>query len=107
MARFLEQHHAGRRVWLIYGAMRDKAIDEVAGLLFPLAHRVLVTQVAQSRAVSAGVLAAIVAHHRSDIGVAGSLAEALARARSEAAPADIIVITGSLFLVAEAKTPAT
>ena len=32
---FWHEHLAGRRIHLIYGAMRDKAIDEVAGLLFP------------------------------------------------------------------------
>jgi dihydrofolate synthase/folylpolyglutamate synthase len=103
LAAFLEQHHSGRRVWLIYGAMRDKAVDEVAGILFPLAHRVIVTQVAQSRAVSAGALASLVAHHHPRVAVAPSLAEALQKARAEAGEADMIVITGSLFLVGEAK----
>lgn len=106
LVRFLEQHHAGSRVWLIYGAMRDKAVDEVAGILFPAAYRVILTQVGQSRAVSARALAAIVAHHHARVEVTGSLAEALAQARAEAARTDIIVITGSLFLVGEAKSMA-
>jgi dihydrofolate synthase/folylpolyglutamate synthase len=103
LAAFLERHHGGQRVWLIYGAMRDKAVDEVAGILFPLAHRVIVTQVAQSRAVGAATLATIVAHHHPRVDVAPHLADAVSRARAEAGEADIIVITGSLFLVGEAK----
>ncbi len=104
LVRFLEQHHTGRRIWLIYGAMRDKAVDEVAGILFPGAYRVLLTQVGQSRAVSARTLAALVSHHHPEVAVTGGLPEALARARTEASESDIIVVTGSLFLVGEAKS---
>ena len=31
-------------IFLIYGAMRDKAVDEIAGLLFPRAHAVILTE---------------------------------------------------------------
>ena len=104
LVRFLQQHQAGRRVWLIYGAMRDKAVDEVAGILFPAAYRVILTQVGQPRAVSARTLAALVSHHHPEVAVSGGLPEALARARAEASEKDIIVVTGSLFLVGEAKS---
>jgi dihydrofolate synthase/folylpolyglutamate synthase len=104
LVRFLQHHHAGRRVWLIYGAMRDKAVEEVAGILFPAAHRVILTQVRQARAVTARALASIVSHHHPCVSVAVTLAEALDRARAEARGGDAIVITGSLFLVGEAKS---
>lgn len=103
LVRYLEQHHPGRRVWVIYAAMRDKAVDEVAGILFPAAHQVLLTQVAQPRAVSPRALAAIVGHHHPRTQVTESLAEALSLARASASRADIILVTGSLFLVGEAK----
>jgi len=103
LARFIERHHAGRRLWLLYGAMRDKAVDEVAGILFPLAHRVLLTPITQPRAVSAASLAEIVAHHHPRVEITSGLIEALALARSQAAPTDIILVTGSLYLVGEAK----
>jgi dihydrofolate synthase/folylpolyglutamate synthase len=104
LVKFLEQHHPGRRIWLIYGAMRDKAVDEVAGILFPAAYRVILTQVGQARAVSARALAALVSHHHPEVSVTGGLREALARAKAEASERDIIVVTGSLFLVGEAKS---
>jgi dihydrofolate synthase/folylpolyglutamate synthase len=103
LARYLEQHHAGRRVWLIYAAMRDKAVEEVAEILFPAAHQVLLTRVAQPRAVAPDQLAAIVGHLHPRVEVTASLAEALATARSRAAADDLILITGSLYLVGEAK----
>lgn len=104
LVKFLEQHHPGRRIWLIYGAMRDKAVDEVAGILFPAAYRVILTQVGQSRAVSARTLTALVSHHHPEVAVTAGLAEALARARAKASERDMIVVTGSLFLVGEAKS---
>jgi dihydrofolate synthase/folylpolyglutamate synthase len=103
LARYLEQHHAGRRIWLIYGAMRDKAVDEVTGGLFPVAHQVLLTRMGQSRSLSAETLAEIAGHHHPDVRLTASLAEALALARRQALPEDLILITGSLFLVADAK----
>ncbi len=103
LARFLQQHYPGRRVWLIYAAMRDKAVDEVAGILFPLAHEVILTRVSQPRAVTPETLHNIIAHHHSRIRVTRNLSEALAAARAAASRADIILVTGSLFLVGEAK----
>ena len=43
---------AGRRVSLIFGAMRDKAIDEIGGILFPRAAEVIATAPRQARALS-------------------------------------------------------
>ncbi|MBI3698407.1 MAG: bifunctional folylpolyglutamate synthase/dihydrofolate synthase [Acidobacteria bacterium] len=103
LARFLTVHYPGRRLWLIYAAMRDKAVEEVAGALFPLAHQVLLTRVSLLRAVSPRALETIVSHHHPHIQVTESLSEALDRARASASETDIILVTGSLFLVGEAK----
>ena len=54
---FWDEQLAGRRIHLVYGAMRDKAVDEVAGLLFPRATTVILTQSPQSRSISAQTLA--------------------------------------------------
>jgi len=103
LARYLEQHHRGRRVWLIYSAARDKAIDEVAGVLFPLAEHVLLTPLTQPRALSAPALLDLVGHHHPRARAVSSLVEAWKLARASAAPTDIILVTGSLYLVGEFK----
>src|SRR3974377_486709 len=59
LARFLEENFAGRHVYLLFGAMRDKAVDEVSGILFPHATEVIFTQPATPRAVRAAQLAAM------------------------------------------------
>ena len=90
----------GRRVRLIYGAMRDKAIDEIGGILFPLAQQVIVTAPRQARALSPESIRQVAEHH--DLRTAATLRDALAMVK-DATPEDVIFITGSLFLVAEAR----
>jgi dihydrofolate synthase/folylpolyglutamate synthase len=100
LARYIQRFYAGRRVWLVYGAMRDKAVSEVASLLFPLAHNVILTAPGNARAVRPEVVQTLVNHPR--VQLAGSLAGALALLQ-EASPGDAVFITGSLFLVGEAR----
>jgi dihydrofolate synthase / folylpolyglutamate synthase len=101
LARHIQRFYAGRRIWLVYGAMRDKAVSEVAGILFPSAGTVILTAPAHPRAVRAEALAALVDHP--DLRTAPVLSDALAVVRREAAPEDAVFITGSLFLVGEAR----
>ncbi|MGH9734721.1 MAG: bifunctional folylpolyglutamate synthase/dihydrofolate synthase [Candidatus Acidiferrales bacterium] len=100
---FWEENFAGRGIHLIYGAMRDKAVDEVAGLLFPIAENVILTQPRQSRAISAEHLADIVGGLARRAEVASDPVQALERAIAEAAPDDVIFVTGSLFLVGDIR----
>ncbi len=103
LARFLEQNFAGRKIWMIYGALRDKAVDEVAGQLFPHTAEVIFTEPRTSRAISAARLAEIASHHASNFAVITSAEQALDQAFAEAAPGDAIFITGSLYLVGQLR----
>jgi dihydrofolate synthase / folylpolyglutamate synthase len=103
VAQFVAQNFAGRKIWLIYGALRDKAVDEVAGQLFPHAAEVIFTEPRTSRAISAPRLAEIASHHASSFTVISSAEQALDQALAEAAPGDAIFITGSLYLVGQLR----
>ena len=103
LAHFLEQNFAGRKVWLVYAALRDKAVDEVAGLLFPHAAEVIFTAPRSSRAVSAPQLAEIAGHHAARFSVVPDAERAFERALAQAAPEDAIFITGSLYLVGQLR----
>jgi dihydrofolate synthase / folylpolyglutamate synthase len=103
LAKFLAQSFAGRKIWLLYGALRDKAVDEIAGQLFPHASEVIFTEPRTSRAISASRLAEIAAHHASHFRVIPSAEQALDLALEEAAPEDAIFITGSLYLVGQLR----
>jgi dihydrofolate synthase/folylpolyglutamate synthase len=76
--------------------MRDKAIEEMAALLFPLADRVILTAPANSRALEPEKIPAPGA------AITHSVQEAIVLAR-EAKHDDVIFITGSLFVVGEAR----
>ena len=103
LKNFWQDNFAGRRIILIYGAMRDKAVDEIAGVLFPMADRVILTQPRQPRAISAPHLAEITAGLARHSTTVADPAEALEHALDVAGPDDIIFITGSLFLVGDLR----
>jgi dihydrofolate synthase/folylpolyglutamate synthase len=103
LARFLEENFAGRKVYLIFGAMRDKAVDEVTGMLFPHAQEVIFTQPGTPRAVSARQLAEMAGDHARKFVVIEDAEQALESALAKAGPEDAIFITGSLYLVGELR----
>jgi dihydrofolate synthase/folylpolyglutamate synthase len=103
LAHFLKQNFSGRKIWLIYAALRDKAVDEVAGLLFPPTAEVIFTSPRTSRAVSAEQLAEIAGHHAPRFSVIPDAERAFEHALAEAAPEDAIFITGSLYLVGQLR----
>ena len=86
---------------MIYGTMRDKAVDEIASQLFPHAQRILVTAPESQRALRPESLRE--AFPDQQIEVAGDVAEAIATASSELPRDGVIFITGSLYLVGEAR----
>jgi dihydrofolate synthase/folylpolyglutamate synthase len=101
LAAYIDRFYGHRRVRLIYGAMRDKAIDEISGILFPRAQQVIVTAPQQARALAPEALRDIGAHP--GLRTAPTLRDALALVEEDASPDDVVFITGSLFLVAEAR----
>jgi dihydrofolate synthase/folylpolyglutamate synthase len=103
LAAFLEQNFAGRRIWLIYAALRDKAVDEVAGLLFPRAQEVIFTAPRTSRAVSAAQLAEIAGHHAPHFSIIPDAEKALDYALAKAVPKDAVFVTGSLYLIGQLR----
>lgn len=103
LAEFLRENCSGRRIYLIYGAMRDKAVDEVTGILFPHAYEVVFTQPGTPRAVSAAQLAEIAGDHSPRFAVIADAQQALESVLAKARPEDAIFVTGSLYLVGEIR----
>ena len=101
---FWRENFADRRIFLIYGAMRDKAVDEIAGVLFPLADTVILTEPRQSRALSATALAELVGHLAKNLAVVRDPAEALEYSLEMAGPEDAVFATGSLYLVGDLRS---
>ncbi len=96
LIEYVRRFYSGRRIWIVYGVMRDKDVSEMAAMLFPLAERVILTTPANSRAMPPEQIPALGATITHTVG------EAVALAR-QADPAAVIFITGSLFVVGEAR----
>ena len=101
LAAYIERFYKGRTIWMIYGTMRDKAVDEIATLLFPYAQRILVTAPESQRALRPESLR--LAFPDQQIEVATDVVEAIAVARRALPEGGVVFITGSLYLVGEAR----
>ncbi|MGH9491113.1 MAG: glutamate ligase domain-containing protein, partial [Terriglobales bacterium] len=105
LAAFLAD--TGWRPVLVFGAMRDKAIGEMAEVLFPRARAVILTATAHPRALSPGALESEVGGYAPQSETAPDLAAAMARARVlalEASPAAPVLVAGSLYLAGAARS---
>lgn len=98
LADYIRRFFGSEPVRIVYGAMRDKAVEEVTNTLFPLAAEVIVTEPEQPRAVNRESLAGMIDHPH--IRTAENIRQAIQMARE--APMTTFV-TGSLFLVGEAR----
>ncbi len=98
----LSTFYEGRPLTFIFGAMRDKAIGEIADIIFPLADCVIATHAENPRAASPQQIAELGAHAQIEILQANSVSEALERACTLAGSQGVIVITGSIYIVGEA-----
>ena len=98
LAAHIEQFFSNEPIRIVYGAMRDKAVDEVAGILFPLADEVILTAPDQPRALNPASIAEVAEHPNQRI--AATIGDAIRMSRE--APMTTF-ITGSLFVVGEAR----
>lgn len=90
------------RCILVLGTSLDKDISGIAQEMAPLASQVIVTRSQHPRAASPSVVAAEFACRGVQAEVTQSTGEAINLARSMAKKTDLILVTGSLFVVAEA-----
>ncbi len=97
----LSSTYENRRLIFVFGAMRDKAIAEVAEILFPLAERVVATQADNPRSASPSEIREAASRTGAEIEEAPDVAEALAKARVLAGSDGVIVVTGSIYIVGE------
>jgi len=106
LAEFWDEHLTNRPIVLIYGAMRDKAILEIADLLFPKTHAVILTQPQQERAATPEAIREITHHLNPRMFLESSPTRAMERAHEQAAELGmdaVVFATGSLFLVGDLR----
>jgi dihydrofolate synthase/folylpolyglutamate synthase len=103
LAEFIQEELGGRRLRLVYGSMRDKAIGEISEILFPLAEEVYLTRPQVPRAATAEEILAAARFHPGRLVIEPEPCRAVARACQASANEDAVLVIGSLFLVGAVK----
>jgi dihydrofolate synthase/folylpolyglutamate synthase len=98
----LSASYEDRRLIFVFGVMRDKAIAEMAEILFPLAEHVIATHADNPRSATPDEIRQSAARTATEIEEAPDVTAALDRARALAAPKGVVVVTGSIYIVGEA-----
>jgi dihydrofolate synthase/folylpolyglutamate synthase len=98
----LSAAYEDRPLIFVFGAMRDKAIGEMAEILFPLADRVIATHAENPRAATAAEIREAASRISVEIDDAPDVPSALAQARTAAGSHGLVVVTGSIYIVGEA-----
>ncbi len=92
------QEFVSQPITLIFGAMREKEIDEIAALLFPLAKEIILTKPDSPRAASLESFAV-----KFNAKITSTVKDALTLAQEITPIEGLICVTGSLYLVGEAQ----
>jgi dihydrofolate synthase/folylpolyglutamate synthase len=98
----LSAYYEARPLTFVFGAMRDKAIGEIAEILFPLAELVIPAPADNPRSATPAEIRNAAVRTSTGIEDAESVAAALHRAEQLASPSGVVVVTGSIYVVGEA-----
>ena len=91
-----------RPITLVFGVMRDKAVGEMAEILFPIAANVIVTKAENPRSATPGEIRQAAHRVSAEVIETADVASAMAEARKQAGPKGLVVVTGSIYVVGEA-----
>ena len=100
---YVQKFFSQKKIIVVFAAMRDKAIAEMGRILFPLGKEIILTKLAVERAAEPIEIAEALPEFKALYRCAGSTESALQLARHAAAPDDVILVVGSLFLIGEAR----
>jgi len=98
-----EMRPAYGRIVLLIGILGDKDYQGISSALVPLADHVVVTKPQYSRAMDVRALAAEIQKLHGSVEIAETVPEAIAAAGRAASPDDLVLITGSLYVVGDAR----
>ncbi|MEO5926768.1 MAG: folylpolyglutamate synthase/dihydrofolate synthase family protein [Bryobacteraceae bacterium] len=101
LAKYLRRFYGNRKVWMIFGAMRDKDVKEVTEILFPVANELVFTApiAPGNRALEPEKLRELAGKGHVEPTIAAAIDYVFKNLTAE----DVVVITGSLYLVGEAR----
>ncbi|MFW6105188.1 MAG: bifunctional folylpolyglutamate synthase/dihydrofolate synthase [Chloroflexota bacterium] len=98
----IKAYFSYKRIFLVFGTSCDKDIPGIVNELVSLSPQVIITRTAHSRAAAPSTIVTEFSKHGINAETRKTVTEAISRALSLADRTDIICVTGSLFVVAEA-----
>lgn len=100
LAAYLDEF-VDKPITMIFGAMKGKDVSEIAAILWPRAERLILTRPSNSRAMTTEELFTFLPEgfNKEDVVLTNSVQESMEAAGS----AELVLVTGSLYLVGEVK----
>ena len=98
----LSAAYGERPLTMVFGVMRDKAVSEIAEILFPIAERVIVTHAESPRSATPAEIHQAASRVSAEILEVENVVPALAEAGRLAGTGGLVVVTGSIYIVGEA-----
>lgn len=98
---YLNKELGAKRIWMIFGAMRDKDVREVGEILWPIAHELVFTAPTApgNRALEPETLRGLAGRGHTEPTIQAAYDYTLKQITAD----DVVVITGSLYLIGEAR----
>ena len=99
LAQTLQEHFAGKRIWLLLGVFRDKDYQQIGAILSGCSQTVFCFQPQHERGLEAELLAAAAAPYFQQVQVAESAEQAVQQVLQRADKEDVVVSCGSLSTI--------
>ena len=103
LAEALQSDFRYDRLILVLGISSDKDIAAMLGEVCPLADELFITQFDHPRSASVGTIAELLPQDSPRPHIVASVGDAVSAATAMAGEGDLVCITGSLYLVAQAR----
>ena len=99
LSEFFKTHHTEKKKILVFGVMKDKEYKKMLEEIIPLMDLIIITKPDMERALSPDMLKP----YARDAILTQDVKSALEKAKNAACDNDLILITGSLYTIGEAK----
>jgi len=103
LAEALSKVFSFKKLLIVFGMMKDKNIKQTLNCLIPLADKIILTRAEYDRSADPEYLKRVIKSKRTRTLVVPDIPWAVTQALQEAGPEDLLLITGSLFVVGEAR----
>ncbi len=103
LTEYLRETYKGRNITLVTGVLDDKSYTTMFKCILPICNRVILTEAKSERSIDADKLLGAAKKLIGSAMIIKDIPEAIEYAETTSEPDDVICISGSLYVVGEAK----